>query len=123
MPRAPSNILLPLGFTGALYLSMLFLAFINSMSVQAPVAFERTVSYRESAAGMYSSLPFALAACTVEVPYIFLQVCPVPYPCQSRLENFSLTTVVLLTLESIIAIPMPVSLGAFFLQPKFCSLR
>lgn len=57
---------------------MLFLAFINSMSVQAPIEFERSVSYRETAAGMYSSLPFALAACTVELPYIFLQVTHLP---------------------------------------------
>ena len=59
---------------GALYLAMLFLGFINSMSVQAPVAYERAVSYRETAAGMYSPLPFGLAACTVELPYIFVQV-------------------------------------------------
>lgn len=58
---------------GALYLSMLFLAFINSMSVQKPIDYERSVSYRETAAGMYSSLPFALSACTVEVPYILAQ--------------------------------------------------
>lgn len=58
---------------GALYLSVLFLAFINSMSVQKVIAYERSVSYRETAAGMYSSLPFALSACTVEVPYILTQ--------------------------------------------------
>ena len=61
------------GFVGALYLAMLFLAFINSMSVQKPIEYERTVSYRETAAGMYSNMPFALAACTVEVPYILTQ--------------------------------------------------
>jgi ABC-type multidrug transport system permease subunit len=58
---------------GALYLSVLFLAFINSMSVQKVVEYERSVSYRETAAGMYSSLPFALSACAVEVPYILTQ--------------------------------------------------
>lgn len=62
---------------GALYLAMLFLAFINSMSVQKPIEYERTVSYRETAAGMYSNMPFALAACTVEVPYILTQVRPI----------------------------------------------
>lgn len=66
------------GISGALYLSVLFLAFINSMSVQKVVAYERSVSYRETAAGMYSSLPFALSACTVEVPYILTQVCFLP---------------------------------------------
>ncbi len=59
---------------GSLYLAVLFLAFINSTSVQTPVSFDRGVSYRETAAGMYGQLPFALAACTVEVPYILLQV-------------------------------------------------
>lgn len=53
---------------------MLFLAFINSMSVQKVVGYERTVSYREVAAGMYSNLPYALAACVVEIPYILVQV-------------------------------------------------
>lgn len=53
---------------------MMFLSFINTLSVQSPVSYERTVSYREIAAGMYSTLPFALASCLVEVPYILLQV-------------------------------------------------
>lgn len=31
------------------------------------------VSHRECPAGMYSSIPFGLAQCTVELPYVFLQ--------------------------------------------------
>ena len=59
---------------GSLYIAMIFLSFLNSLAVQAVVATERSVSYRERAAGMYSSLPFGLACCIVELPYIFVQV-------------------------------------------------
>ena len=31
------------------------------------------VSHRECTSGMYSSVPFGLAQCTVELPYVFLQ--------------------------------------------------
>jgi len=31
------------------------------------------VSHRECPAGMYSSIPFGLAQCTVELPYVFVQ--------------------------------------------------
>lgn len=37
---------------GALYLAVLFLGIINSRTVQPPCAYERTVMYRERAAGM-----------------------------------------------------------------------
>lgn len=58
---------------GALYLAMLFLGIINSMTVQ-PVAFtERSIMYRERASGMYHELPFALAQCAIEIPYNFVQ--------------------------------------------------
>ncbi|KAJ1433886.1 P-loop containing nucleoside triphosphate hydrolase [Sesbania bispinosa] len=41
---------------------------------QTPVvAVERTVFYREKAAGMYSALPYAFAQILVELPYIFAQ--------------------------------------------------
>ncbi|KAK9836331.1 hypothetical protein WJX81_006307 [Elliptochloris bilobata] len=58
---------------GSLYLSVLFLGIINSRTVQPVASEERAVSYRERAAGMYSSLPFALAQCMVEIPYNFVQ--------------------------------------------------
>jgi len=58
---------------GSLYLAMLFLGIINSMTVQ-PVAFtERGVMYRERASGMYHELPFALAQCFIELPYNLIQ--------------------------------------------------
>ncbi|XP_069147441.1 ABC transporter G family member 31-like [Solanum lycopersicum] len=58
---------------GALYSSCLFLGVNNASSIQPIVAIERTVFYREKAAGMYSPLPYAAAQGLVEVPYIFMQ--------------------------------------------------
>lgn len=50
---------------GALYSSAIFLGVNNAASVQPVVAIERTVFYREKAAGMYSPFPFAFA----QVPF------------------------------------------------------
>ena len=46
---------------GALYASVLFLGVNNASSVQPVVAVERSVYYRERAAGMYAALPYAMA--------------------------------------------------------------
>lgn len=46
---------------GALYAAVLFLGVNNASSVQPIVAVERSVFYRERAAGMYSPLPYAMA--------------------------------------------------------------
>lgn len=58
---------------GSMYASVLFLGVQNAASVQPVVAIERSVFYREKAAGMYSALPYAFAQALVEIPYIFLQ--------------------------------------------------
>ncbi|XP_010262843.1 PREDICTED: ABC transporter G family member 31-like [Nelumbo nucifera] len=58
---------------GALYASCLFLGVKNASSVQPVVSIERTVFYREKAAGMYSPLPYAAAQGLVELPYIAMQ--------------------------------------------------
>ncbi|KAI4329293.1 hypothetical protein L6164_021576 [Bauhinia variegata] len=58
---------------GSMYSAVLFLGIANSSSVQPVVAVERTVFYRERAAGMYSALPYAFAQVLVEVPYVFAQ--------------------------------------------------
>jgi len=42
-----------------MYAAVLFIGIQNSTSVQPVVAIERTVFYRERAAGMYSALPYA----------------------------------------------------------------
>lgn len=46
---------------GAMYVSVLFVGINNCSTVQPVVAVERTVFYREKAAGMYSALPYAMA--------------------------------------------------------------
>ncbi|PHT40515.1 putative pleiotropic drug resistance protein 1 [Capsicum baccatum] len=44
---------------GLIYAAILFLSIQNATAVQPVIAIERTVFYRERAAGMYSSLPYA----------------------------------------------------------------
>lgn len=46
---------------GSMYTAILFLGVQNASSVQPVVAVERTVFYRERAAGMYSAMPYAFA--------------------------------------------------------------
>ncbi|KAL2493151.1 ABC transporter G family member 29 [Abeliophyllum distichum] len=58
---------------GAMYLSVLFIGINNSSTVLPVIDVERTVFYRERAAGMYSALPYAMAQVVVEIPYVFLQ--------------------------------------------------
>ncbi|KAH0772358.1 hypothetical protein KY290_016339 [Solanum tuberosum] len=57
----------------ALYASVLFLGVNNASSVQPVVSIERTVFYREKAAGMYSPLPYAAAQGLIEIPYVMIQ--------------------------------------------------
>ncbi|KAK1363006.1 hypothetical protein POM88_038567 [Heracleum sosnowskyi] len=58
---------------GSMYAACLFLGVQNAASVQPVVAVERTVFYRERAAGMYSALPYAFAQVLVEIPYVMFQ--------------------------------------------------
>ncbi|KAK9946087.1 hypothetical protein M0R45_011566 [Rubus argutus] len=58
---------------GSMYSAVLFLGVQNAASVQPIVDVERTVFYRERAAGMYSALPYAFGQMMIEVPYIFIQ--------------------------------------------------
>ncbi|KAI3727264.1 hypothetical protein L1987_67076 [Smallanthus sonchifolius] len=58
---------------GALYAGVFFVGMNNCQTVQPVVASERTVFYRERAAGMYSTLPYALAQVFVEIPYVFVE--------------------------------------------------
>ncbi|XP_002527330.2 pleiotropic drug resistance protein 1 [Ricinus communis] len=58
---------------GSMYAAVLFLGVQNSASVQPVVAVERTVFYRERAAGMYSAMPYAYAQVLVEIPYLLCQ--------------------------------------------------
>ncbi|XVF86433.1 hypothetical protein PTKIN_Ptkin18bG0039500 [Pterospermum kingtungense] len=62
-----------LNFFGAIYAAVFFLGSVNASSVQGVVAIERTVFYRERAAGMYSALPYAFAQVAIETIYIAIQ--------------------------------------------------
>ncbi|XP_052210664.1 pleiotropic drug resistance protein 1-like [Diospyros lotus] len=58
---------------GSMYATVLFLGVQNAGSVQPVVAIERTVFYRERAAGMYSALPYAFGQVMIEIPHVFVQ--------------------------------------------------
>jgi hypothetical protein len=78
---------------GALYGSTLFICFNNAGTVQAMVSIERTVHYREKAAGMYSSIPYALAQ-------VFIYI----YPCRSFIMALNL----LLGQDALCKVGMPI---------------
>ncbi|CAI0544219.1 unnamed protein product [Linum tenue] len=58
---------------GATYAALLFLGASNAAAIQPVVAMERTVFYRERAAGMYSALPYAFAQVFIEAIYVSMQ--------------------------------------------------
>eukprot|EP00250_Pteridium_aquilinum_P005382 c15486_g1_i1 orf=631-5127(+) len=58
---------------GAMYGATLFLGINNCSTVQPVVSVERTVFYRERAAGMYSAMPYAISQVVIELPYVFAQ--------------------------------------------------
>ncbi|XP_038993312.1 ABC transporter G family member 39-like isoform X1 [Hibiscus syriacus] len=62
-----------LNFFGAMYCAVFFLGAVNTATVQGVVAIERTVFYRERAAGMYSALPYAFAQVAIEIIYTAIQ--------------------------------------------------
>ncbi|TVU35262.1 hypothetical protein EJB05_17141, partial [Eragrostis curvula] len=58
---------------GSMYFAVAFVGFENCITVQPVVAVERTVFYRERAAGMYSAIPYALSQVVMEIPYVFVE--------------------------------------------------
>nr|GMC51039.1 pleiotropic drug resistance protein 2-like [Ipomoea batatas] len=58
---------------GAIFSAIIFIGATNANSVQAVVAVERTVFYRERGAGMYSALPYAFAQAGIEAIYVAVQ--------------------------------------------------
>ncbi|XP_057422907.1 pleiotropic drug resistance protein 1-like isoform X2 [Lotus japonicus] len=58
---------------GSMYAAVTFIGVQNGASVQPIIAVERTVFYRERAAGMYSALPYAFAQVAIELPHILAQ--------------------------------------------------
>uniref|UniRef100_F6I5W7 ABC transporter domain-containing protein n=1 Tax=Vitis vinifera TaxID=29760 RepID=F6I5W7_VITVI len=62
-----------LNLLGAMFSAVFFLGATNTAAVQPVVAIERTVFYRERAAGMYSALPYAFAQVVIETIYVAIQ--------------------------------------------------
>ncbi|XP_047967784.1 ABC transporter G family member 39-like [Salvia hispanica] len=58
---------------GAIYAAVLFLGSTNGISVLDVVCIERTVLYREMAAGMHSAFPYAFAQVAIETVYVAIQ--------------------------------------------------
>ncbi|KXG32868.1 ABC transporter G family member 36 [Sorghum bicolor] len=58
---------------GSMYAAVIFIGVMNCTSVQPVVAVERTVFYRERAAGMYSAFPYAFGQVVIELPYALVQ--------------------------------------------------
>ena len=60
---------------GAMYGATLFLGINNCSTVQPVVSVERTVFYRERAAGMYAAMPYAFsqvsALCVANIAFAF----------------------------------------------------
>lgn len=59
---------------GVLFAGISFMGMINLLSSIPTVIAEREVYFRERAASMYSSFPFAVATGVVELPYLACQV-------------------------------------------------
>uniref|UniRef100_A0A2P2KGH6 Uncharacterized protein MANES_09G059200 n=2 Tax=Rhizophora mucronata TaxID=61149 RepID=A0A2P2KGH6_RHIMU len=62
-----------LNILGAMYSAIIFLGATNASAVQSIVGIERTVFYRERAAGMYSPIPYAFAQVAIETVYVAIQ--------------------------------------------------
>ncbi|XP_020688883.1 ABC transporter G family member 44 [Dendrobium catenatum] len=58
---------------GSMYAAVLFMGISYSSSIRPVVSIERTVFYREKAAGMYSAFPYAFGQVTIEFPYVLVQ--------------------------------------------------
>ncbi|PKA64696.1 Pleiotropic drug resistance protein 1 [Apostasia shenzhenica] len=58
---------------GSMYCTVFFMGISYSFGVLPIVSVERAVFYRERAAGMYSSFPYAFAQVVIEQPYVLIQ--------------------------------------------------
>lgn len=58
---------------GSMYFAVAFVGFENCITAQPVIAVERTVFYRERAAGMYSAIPYAFSQVVAEIPYVFVE--------------------------------------------------
>ena len=85
---------------GSMYAAVIFIGLQNSASVQPVVDVERTVFYRELAAGMYSALAYAFSQVTRS---LMLYICRLFYICNVFL--CPLLVKFLLLLQAIVEIP------------------
>ncbi|KAM7279762.1 hypothetical protein ACFE04_006896 [Oxalis oulophora] len=58
---------------GSMYIAVIFLGLNNSSTVMPYVDTERSVLYRETFAGMYSSWAYSFSQVAIEVPYVLAQ--------------------------------------------------
>ncbi|CAI0420335.1 unnamed protein product, partial [Linum tenue] len=58
---------------GSMFTAVFSIGIQNASAVQPVVDIERTVFYRERAAGMYAAFPYAVAHVLIELPYILFQ--------------------------------------------------
>ncbi|XVF88456.1 hypothetical protein PTKIN_Ptkin19aG0052900 [Pterospermum kingtungense] len=59
---------------GAMYTAITFMGMLSGASIRQFIIAERTVFYRERAAGIYSALVYAIAQVAIEIPYTIAQV-------------------------------------------------
>lgn len=90
VPKAPerANVNDVQNIMGILYSSVSFMGMSNMMNILPVLSEERAVFYRERASSMYSSFPYAIAAGTVEIPFVIVQVQQYCYPCAPALFPF-----------------------------------
>ncbi|KAG0455315.1 hypothetical protein HPP92_024607 [Vanilla planifolia] len=58
---------------GSMFGAVMFMGVSYATAIRPIVTIERTVFYRERAAGMYSAFPFAFGQVLIEQPYVFAQ--------------------------------------------------
>ncbi|TVU11000.1 hypothetical protein EJB05_44558 [Eragrostis curvula] len=58
---------------GSMYAAVIFIGISNCNTVLPVVSVERTVFYRERAAGLYSAFPYAIGQVAIELPYALVQ--------------------------------------------------
>ena len=77
---------------GSMYAAVLFIGVMNCTSVQPVVAVERTVFYRERAAGMYSAFPYAFGQVSVLIQINQFQAFFFPTGC-CVIESWTVITI------------------------------
>lgn len=72
---------------GSMYAAVIYIGVQNSGSVQPVVVVERTVFYRERAAGMYSAFPYAFGQVICATVFAIIAVPSLLGMCEGRKEK------------------------------------